>query len=175
MKIRAARSDDLDAIKALLAENELPVADINAALLADFLVAEYSGGQIVGSVAVERFERSALLRSLAVARTARNERLGTMLLTHAELLARASDVSDLWLLTTTAAGFFRCSGYADVDRDAASAEMQASTVCPAVSDKRCLHDKKAIAPAVGRSRAILQLVSLTFGSRSHNAAVLAYR
>ena len=134
MKIRAARSDDLDAIKALLAENELPIADVDAALLVYFLVAEDAGGKIVGSVGLERFGRTALLRSLVVARSARNERLGTMLLTHVELIARASDVSDLWLLTTTAAAFFRRLGYSDVDRSTASAGVQATTqsaeLCP---------------------------------------------
>lgn len=135
MKIRAARSDDLDAIKALLAENELPVADINLALLVDFLVAEDVDGKIVGSVGLERFGRSALLRSLATARKARKAGLGTRLLAHVELMARASDVFDLWLLTTTAAGFFRRAGYADAERGTASAEVQASTqfaeLCPA--------------------------------------------
>ncbi|MFM0173642.1 arsenic resistance N-acetyltransferase ArsN2 [Paraburkholderia sediminicola] len=135
MKIRAARSDDLDAIKALLAENELPVADVDAALLVDFLVAEDANGRIVGGVGLERFGRSALLRSLATARKARNEGLGTRLLAHAELMARASNVSELWLLTTTAAGFFPRTGYADVERGTASAEMQTSAqfaeLCPA--------------------------------------------
>jgi len=135
MNIRAARSDDLGAIKALLAENELPVADVDAALLVDFLVAEDAGGKIVGSVGLERFGHSALLRSLATARKARNAGLGTRLLAHAELMARASDVSELWLLTTTAAGFFRRAGYADVDRGTASADVQASAqfaeLCPA--------------------------------------------
>lgn len=134
MNIRAARSDDLGAIKALLAENELPVADVEAALLVDFLVAEDAGGKIVGSVGLERFGRSALLRSLATARTVRKQGLGTRLLTQAEVMARASDVSDLWLLTTTAAGFFRRAGYADVERGTASAEVQASAqfaeLCP---------------------------------------------
>jgi amino-acid N-acetyltransferase len=46
MKIRAARSDDLDVIKALLAENELPVDDVDAALLVDFLVAEDASDRI---------------------------------------------------------------------------------------------------------------------------------
>jgi amino-acid N-acetyltransferase len=135
MNIRAARSDDLGAIKALLAENELPVADVDAALLVDFLVAEDAGGKIVGSVGLERFGHSALLRSLATARKARKAGLGTRLLAHAELMARASDVSELWLLTTTAAGFFRRAGYADVDRGTASADVQASAqfaeLCPA--------------------------------------------
>ena len=135
MNIRAARSDDLGAIKALLAENELPVADVEAALLVDFLVAEDAGGKIVGSVGLERFGHSALLRSLATARKAREAGLGTRLLAHAELMARASDVSELWLLTTTAAGFFRRAEYADVDRGTAPADVQASAqfaeLCPA--------------------------------------------
>jgi amino-acid N-acetyltransferase len=135
MKIRAARSDDLDAIKALLAENELPVADVDAALLVDFLVAEDASGRIVGSVGLERFGRSALLRSLATARKVRKEGLGTRLLTHAQLMAQASEVSELWLLTTTAAGFFRRSGYVEVERSSATAEVQASSqfaqLCPA--------------------------------------------
>ena len=135
MKIRAARSEDLDAIKALLAENELPVGDVDEALLVDFLVAEDVGGKIVGSVGLERFGRNALLRSLATAKMVRNEGLGTRLLAHAELMARASDVSELWLLTTTAANFFSRAGYASVERAAAPVEVQASTqfaaLCPA--------------------------------------------
>lgn len=107
MKIRAARSDDLGAIRALLAENELPVTDVDAALLVDFLIAEDAGGKIVGSVGLERFGGSALLRSLAVAQTSRNAGLGGRLLAHAENLARASGISELWLLTTTAADFSR--------------------------------------------------------------------
>ncbi|MFM0356505.1 arsenic resistance N-acetyltransferase ArsN2 [Paraburkholderia nemoris] len=135
MKIRAARSNDLDAIKALLAENELPVADVDAALLVDFLVAEDTSGRIVGSVGLERFGREALLRSLAVAKTARGAALGTRLVTQAEDAAMNSGVSELWLLTTTAAGFFRRRGYLDIPRDAApeqvSASRQFAEMCPA--------------------------------------------
>ncbi|WP_133647941.1 arsenic resistance N-acetyltransferase ArsN2 [Paraburkholderia flava] len=135
MKIRPARNEDLDAIKALLAENELPVADVDEALLVDFLVAEDAGGKIVGSVGLERFGRIALLRSLATAKMARKEGLGTRLLAHAELMARASDVSELWLLTTTAANFFSRAGYASAERATAPVEVQGSTqfaaLCPA--------------------------------------------
>ncbi|MFM0292210.1 arsenic resistance N-acetyltransferase ArsN2 [Paraburkholderia sp. RL17-380-BIE-A] len=135
MKIRAARSDDLDAIKALLAENELPVVDVTDELLRDFVIAEDADGSVVGSVCVERFGRNALLRSLTVAKHARNRRLGGDLVAHAENLARASGVGELWLLTTTAADFFSRAGYASVDRGTAPAELQASTqfsqLCPA--------------------------------------------
>ena len=90
MKIRAARSDDLDVIKALLAENELPGTDVRAALLSDFLVAEDASGAVVGSVGLEPFGQSALLRSLCVARHVRNAGLGTTLLSCAEAKARSA-------------------------------------------------------------------------------------
>lgn len=135
MKIRAARSDDLDVIKALLAENELPVEDVDATLLVDFLVAEDVSGRIVGGVGLERFGSGALLRSLAVAQTSRNAGLGGRLLAHAENLASASGISELWLLTTTAADFFPRAGYVTVNRSSASTRLQASTqfaqLCPA--------------------------------------------
>ncbi|WP_087645396.1 arsenic resistance N-acetyltransferase ArsN2 [Caballeronia choica] len=135
MKIRAARSDDIVSIRALLAENELPVADVDAALIVDFLVAEDARGKIVGSVCLERFGRSALLRSLVVANRARNAGLGGRLLAHAENLARAAGVSELWLLTTTAADLLSRAGYTIVERDIAPADLRASTqfsqLCPA--------------------------------------------
>lgn len=135
MKIRAARSEDLDAIKALLAKNELPVADVTDELLRHFVVAEDADGSLVGCVGVEQFSRNALLRSLAVAKHARNRRLGGDLVARAEHLARASGVGELWLLTTTAGGFFSRAGYVSVDRGIASAELRASTqfsqLCPA--------------------------------------------
>ncbi|MGF6635494.1 arsenic resistance N-acetyltransferase ArsN2 [Paraburkholderia sp. MM6662-R1] len=135
MKIRAARSDDLDVIKALLAENELPVDDVDAALLVDFLVAEDASGRIVGSVGLERFGAKALLRSLAVTQTARRNGLGARLLSHAELMARVSAVSELWLLTMTTVGFFRPKGFEDVGRCTAPEAVQESSqfvlMCPA--------------------------------------------
>lgn len=57
------------------------------------------------------------------------------LLTHAEDLASASGISELWLLTTTAEDFFPRAGYVTVNRSSASTRLQASTqfaqLCPA--------------------------------------------
>jgi amino-acid N-acetyltransferase len=116
MKIRAARTEDLDAIKALLSEDDLPASDITADLLNDFAVAEDVDGSAVGSVGLERYGPNALLRSLAVAQPARNAGLGGRLLAHAEDLAREKGILELWLLTTTAPDFFRPRGYVDVGR-----------------------------------------------------------
>lgn len=138
MKIRPARSEDLDAIKALLAENGLPASDVTPDLLRDYAVAEDANGLVVGSVGLERFGTEALLRSLAVAEPARKAGLGGHLLTHAEDLARAYGVSELWLLTMTAAPFFRRAGYEKGDRSRAPKELQGSTqfaqLCPASAD-----------------------------------------
>lgn len=135
MKIRAARREDLDAIKVLLAENGLPEADVTNDLLVHFIVAEDANGNIVGSVGLERFGTSALLRSLTVAQTARNDGLGSRMLAHAENSARASGVLELWLLTTTAVDFFQRKMYMDVERNSAPAEVHATKqfaqLCPA--------------------------------------------
>ncbi|WOD16999.1 arsenic resistance N-acetyltransferase ArsN2 [Paraburkholderia kirstenboschensis] len=135
MKIRSARSDDLDAIKVLLVENRLPAVDITAIGLNGFLVVEDANGGFIGCVGLEKSGTSALLRSLVVANNAREKGLGRQLLAYAENLARADDISELWLLTTTAAEFFQRAGYVVADRTTAPAEIRASTqfamLCPA--------------------------------------------
>jgi amino-acid N-acetyltransferase len=134
MKIRAAQSEDLDAIAALLAENELPASDVTPDMLRDFAVAEDAHWSVVGSVGLERFGAEALLRSLAVANPERSAGLGSKLLAHAEHMALTSGVSELWLLTTTAADFFRRAGYLAVARASAPTGLQTSTqfaqLCP---------------------------------------------
>lgn len=135
MKIRAARENDLYAIKTLLKDRGLPASDVDTTLLEGFLVAEDKDGKIVGCVGLERFGHSALLRSLVVAPSAGNQRLSSTLLAQAELTARASDIRELWLLTTTAAGLFRRYGYTDADRSTAPRDVQGSrqfsNLCPA--------------------------------------------
>ncbi|WP_244306257.1 arsenic resistance N-acetyltransferase ArsN2 [Paraburkholderia lacunae] len=137
MKIRTARSDDLEAVKAMLTENDLPASDITEDLLSDFAVAEDVDGSVVGCVGLERFGAIALLRSLTVGGTARNAGLGSRLRAHAEDLARANEISELWLLTTTAADFFARAGYVVTNRGRAPAELQASKqfahLCPATA------------------------------------------
>lgn len=134
MRIRGARREDLDGIRALLAENDLPFSDVSAGLLDGFVVIEDASRALVGNVGLERFGCNALLRSLAVAPIVRKTGLGSLLLANAEDLARASRISELWLLTTTATEFFRRACYAEVDRQRAPAEIQASTqfvqLCP---------------------------------------------
>ncbi len=57
MNIREAQPNDLDSIRKLLEDNRLPIADVTAPLLDDFLVAVVPG--LVGVVGLERFGSNA--------------------------------------------------------------------------------------------------------------------
>ncbi|SAL81534.1 arsenic resistance N-acetyltransferase ArsN2 [Caballeronia telluris] len=157
MNIRAARTEDLDAIAALLAENGLSASDVTPDQLRDFAVAEDAHGSVVGSVGLEGFGAEALLRSLAVAKPERSAGLGTKLLLHAEYMALTLGVSELWLLTTTATDFFRRAGYLPVARPSAPTGLQSSTqfaqLCPstAVCMKKKLKPNRARDPAVDKT------------------------
>ena len=137
MKIRAAQSNDLIVIKDLLVANGLPSSDVSAALLNDFWVAENAAGTLVGSIGLERYGQNALLRSLAVAPPARNAGIGAGLVAHAERVACANGITQLWLLTTTAAEFFQRKGYEMVDRSSTPLELQTTSqfaeLCPATA------------------------------------------
>ncbi len=141
MNIREAQPGDLNSIRRLLEENQLPIEDVTDALLDDFLVAV--GPDLVGVVGLERFESHALLRSLVVARDDRSRGLGQELIKKMERTARAKGVASLWLLTTTAKVFFQNAGYTTVPRDETPAVVQGSRefaeLCPASAVCMCKH------------------------------------
>jgi amino-acid N-acetyltransferase len=88
-------------------------------------------------VGVELFGDVALLRSLAVRVDARSSGMGTALVRHVENHAVSQGVRTLYLLTTTAEGFFTRLGYASVAREAAPPAIRSTRefagICPASS------------------------------------------
>ena len=86
---------------------------------------------------VELFGDVALLRSLAVSADARSSGMGTALVRHVESYAVSQGVRTLYLLTTTAEGFFARLGYASVAREAAPPAIRSTPefagICPASS------------------------------------------
>lgn len=110
--VRRAVEDDWEAISSLLKRKGLPVAGARDHL-AQFLVAEDDSG-LVGVGGLEVYGDAALLRSLVVATS--GEGLGTVLVEHLIARARAMGVSELVLLTTTAARFFPRFGFAAIER-----------------------------------------------------------
>jgi amino-acid N-acetyltransferase len=130
--IEAAHPDDLDLLLALLSENGLPAAGFEAHL-STALVAR-ANEHLAGCAALEIYGRAALLRSVAVARGYRGLGLGQQLTRAALQLARAKGVSQVYLLTETAAGFFPKFGFNPVSRaevlPAVKESVEFTLACP---------------------------------------------
>lgn len=132
VKIRAAGSADAGGVLALLESASLPTAGV-VAHLGDFLVAERAG-RLVGVAGLERYGAAALLRSVAVAPAARGLGVGSLLTRRALDSAAAGGARAVYLLTTTAAGYFPRHGFRPVDRASVPAPVRESveftSACP---------------------------------------------
>ncbi|HLA97152.1 MAG TPA: arsenic resistance N-acetyltransferase ArsN2 [Anaerolineales bacterium] len=132
--IVSATTRDLQDILRLLETCGLPTADLSPALLEGFLVQRQAGG-LQGVVGLQIFERVGMLRSLAVLAERRGRGWGEQLTRQAEELARKRGVGELYLLTTTAEGFFTRLGYQAIAREQAPLAIQNSaefqSLCPA--------------------------------------------
>jgi protein-tyrosine-phosphatase/N-acetylglutamate synthase-like GNAT family acetyltransferase len=136
-------ADDLPAIEALVSQSELPTAVVREAFPSAYVVARRDGA-VVGVAALEVHASVGLLRSVAVAKTERHHGIGIALVSDRLTVARAASLSAVYLLTTTAAPFFRRFGFADAVRSTVPAALQAhpelATLCP--SSATCM----AVAP-----------------------------
>jgi len=128
------RRPSLAAVKALLAEAQLPTSDLAAAQLEHFIGCG-TDDALDGVVGVELYPPVALLRSLCVTASKRDHDVGSALLVEAEHYGRSRGVSEIYLLTTTAEQFFARKGYERVARETAPAAIRAtqefSALCPA--------------------------------------------
>lgn len=122
--IRPAVARDLAPMEALMLSVALPTAGI-ARHLSEFLVAEH-GDAIVAAAGLERYGSSALLRSVAVQPAYRGRGLAQLLVRHLLDRARAGGIGRVYLLTTTAAGYFARLGFGPIIRDAVDAGVRAS-------------------------------------------------
>lgn len=101
-------------VEALLSANDLPHRDVGTDAVDLYGVVE--DGALVGAGGLERRGSVALLRSVVVAEPHRGRGLGSRLCDALEDVAGDRGVEALYLLTTTAAAFFRARGYAEVAR-----------------------------------------------------------
>lgn len=132
-ELRRAQDSDLPAIKTLLEACALPTADLTPALIGRFCLAEQAG-QMVGVVGLENLDGHGLIRSLAVAPAQRGLGLAARLVDWCAQEGRQSGIDALYLLTTTAADYFRARGYVDTPRTdvppAVAAHPQFTGLCP---------------------------------------------
>ena len=131
-----ARDLDFPAVIRLLEDAGLPHADLTPGHLAHFLVLREADA-IVGVVGMEARGDAGLLRSLAIAADRRGGGLAARLVDALEARARAFGIRTLYLLTTTAEGFFARRGYASADRgavpDAILATEEFRGICPSTA------------------------------------------
>lgn len=141
MTIGPPRPQDYPAIEALLREHRLPKAGLRSHL-ATTLVARH-GERVLGTAALELYDGSALLRSVAVTGTQRGTGLGRALTEAALELARTRGIDTVYLLTETAEGFFTHLGFRKTARASVAAPVQQSleftTACPASAVCIVLH------------------------------------
>lgn len=135
--VRDARQIDWPDVRQLLEQAGLPVADLGPDQLMDFLVAERPGtgrSETLGIVGLQRFDQTALLRSLVVDADDRKSGLGRRLVAAAEANACFAGVKDLWLLTIDAERYFESLGYKMMSRESAPDSIrntrEFSGLCP---------------------------------------------
>lgn len=114
IELRRAEETDLPAVERSLEANGLPFEDVRSK--PECFYVGYRDGERIGIGGLEIDGDDALLRSVVVERSARGDGVGTALCEALESEARTEGVERLYLLTTTAAGFFAALGYEEIDR-----------------------------------------------------------
>lgn len=141
VRLERAHAEDLNPVLDLLDRCGLP-RDGVADHLSTVVVAR-RGPETVGCAGLELYIPAALLRSVAVAPHLRGHGLGRALTAQALDLARLRRVDRLYLLTETAADFFRRFGFRPVPREEVPPTVRGSveftTACPASALAMMLH------------------------------------
>lgn len=128
-------SDERAYVETLLDRNDLPTADVRSKF--DCFYVAYDGDERVGIGGIEPYGEMGLLRSVVVEHSNRGLGYGTALCTALEREAAAAGIDELYLLTTTASGFFAERGYVEIDRscvpDAIRRTAEFDELCPSTA------------------------------------------
>lgn len=137
--LKQIAEDDWTEALELLEKADLPTSDLKEAPVTLFGI--YHAEKLVAVSGLEVYDTEAILRSVAIHPAYRSNGLGAVLLAATEARAKQLQITDLYLLTTTAEKFFRKQDYQPFDRKACSEKMKQSqefaTICP--STAICLH------------------------------------
>lgn len=132
MQLTKATENVRSEVISLLQANNLPTQDLPLSLNEFFTVADE--GKVIGVIGMERFGKFGLLRSMVVHPDYRNKHIAEALVTKLEEDAKASGITDMYLLTETADRYFGRKGYSAIAREEVPAVVKASSefshVCP---------------------------------------------
>lgn len=132
MKFKELKPGDFESTFNLLREAKLDSSDLKRANVRLFIMIE--DNELAGVGGLEIINKVALLRSVAVSPNFQGKGVGTQLVNAIEETARKSGLTALYLLTNTAAGFFKANGYQVIHRDDFAESLkktaQFSGLCP---------------------------------------------
>ncbi len=141
LTLEPATAADRRYVESLLERNGLPAADVPPERDALCLYVCLRDGERTGAGGTELHGNVGLLRSVVVEEGARGEGIGRGLCERLAERASAAGVERLYLLTTTAADFFRDLGYENVARADVPAAVretsQFSELCPSTAVCLC--------------------------------------
>ena len=130
-----AEPTDERQIRTLLSNSSLPFQDIQEHI-SHFITAR-NEEELIGCIGLEVHGKYGLLRSLAVVENYRGNGIGNILFNRLVEHAGRLGLQEVYLLTTTAAGFFSTRGFHEVDRMEAPNEIKTtqefSSLCPSTS------------------------------------------
>ena len=124
MQPQRATAADWPAVRELLVRVDLPLDGAETAFETGLVTVDED--RVVGCAAIETYERTALLRSVAVTPRLQGSGVGTSLVHAAEALARTTGANEMILLTETAEPWFERLGYERIEREAAPADVARS-------------------------------------------------
>lgn len=137
--IEVAVRRDFASATALLRATNLPITGVADQFPAAYVVVRRRDA-LLALAGLEIYGAAGLLRSLAVHPDAQGRGLGRALVANRLAEARARGLTGVYLLTTTAADYFRGLGFAPADRarvpDALRGSPEFACVCP--SSATCL-------------------------------------
>ena len=141
VSLEDASAGDLAAVHELVLASGLPVDGLADQFPAAYVVARRAG-EVIGAAGLEAYGDAGLLRSVAVAASARGSGLGIALTANRLVRARERGMSAVWLLTTTAADFFPRLGFRPCARAEApeplARSLEFASACPATAICLCL-------------------------------------
>ena len=124
MEPQRATTADWPAVRDLLVRADLPVDGAEKAFETGLVAVE--NDRVVGCAAIETYNATALLRSVAVTPDRQGSGVGTSLVHAAEALARTTGANAMILLTETAEPWFERLGYGPIEREAAPDDIASS-------------------------------------------------
>ncbi len=134
IKIEAFKRENEKEVLKLLSQAELPIKDLTDDKFKNFLIARGKDGSVIGAIGVEPYQDAGLLRSLVVHPSHREKGLGKQLVCELESFAQGKGIKTIFLLTITAAGFFRKLGYEVIQRthvpESISKTEEFKNICP---------------------------------------------